>query len=303
MSMVENYVTKSLTMLGDRTAAFYEKNKAHIFTGLGIGGTILTGVLAAQSGAKSARKIDKKEKELGRKLSFIEKGKLCWKEAIPPVAACGMACFSEYKSDRISSKIIADRTMALVASEKAYEKLSQKTKEVLGEKKAKQVKDDIVNDKIEQAINNGVLSLDDFNRAPRVGNGELYRFVDEHTMLPFWSNADYIARMVMEMNNIMSELKERGGDTDYYDKKVGVPYREWLHRIGYLNHPNITDTPERRDAGWNKGFKADGTDDDEIAYTLVPKEWQPGIAVTAVVWEKKPTDMRLGRLIKSSGVL
>ena len=63
---VNNEITRGLELLGDRCSSFYEKNKAHIFTGIGIGGTIATGILSAQSGARGARKIDKKEKELGR---------------------------------------------------------------------------------------------------------------------------------------------------------------------------------------------------------------------------------------------
>lgn len=298
-----NGVTKGLELIGDKCSAFYEKNKAHIFTGIGIGGTIATGILSAQSGARGARKIDRREKELGRKLTFIEKGKLCWKDAIMPMAVGGLACYSEFKSDRISSKIIAERTTMLIASEKAYEKLSQKTKEVLGEKKAKQIQDKITEEKVQEAISVGKISDVDFEGAPRVGNGQLSMFVDGYSMLPFWSNVDYIAVQVMEMNKMMHNLKPRCKEDDYYDKKIGVPYREWLHRIGYSNIPRIADTPERRNHGWNKGFSKDGDDDDLIEYEITTMEWKPGVAVCVVNWSTPPTDMRLGRMIKSSGIV
>ena len=301
--MAGNKLEQGLNCLGDRARAFYDKNKAHIFTGIGIGGTIVTGILAAQSGARSARKIDKREKELGRKLSFIEKGQLCWTDAIPPIVVGGVACYSEWKSDRLFTDELTKKTAMLIASEKAYEKLSEKTKEVLGEKKAKQVQDEITKEKVTAALDTGVLSLSDFEHCPRVGNGQLSRYVDGYSMLPVWTNPDYIALQVKEMQQMMAELKPRGGDDDYYDKKVGVCYREWLHRIGYSQIPRIADTPERRKHGWNKGFAADGSDDDEIDYTISTMEWAPGIAVCVINWTKVPTDMSLGRLIKSSGVV
>lgn len=80
--MAVNMVQQSVRKLGERFGDFYEANKPHIYTGIGIGGTIMTGVLAAQSGARSARKIDRKEQELGRPLTLIEKGKLCWMDGI-----------------------------------------------------------------------------------------------------------------------------------------------------------------------------------------------------------------------------
>ena len=300
--MAVNAIQQSVIGLGQRFGDFYEANKPHIFTGIGIGGTILTGVLAAQSGARSARKIDKKERELGRRLTFLEKGKLCWTDALAPMAVGVISCYSTYKVDATLSAELAKRTTMLIASEKAYEKLSEKTKEVLGDKKAKQVQDEIVSEKVQQAKQNGILTLDDFINAPRVGNGQLSMFVDEYTMLPFWSNRDYIALQVMELRQMMSELAPRDPDNDYNNKKVGVPYREWLHRIGYYD-PRIVDTPERKDRGWNKGFdKKYHSDDDVIDFETHAISWDENVTAHAVTFTTPPSDMTMGRMIKSNGL-
>jgi hypothetical protein len=297
---------QSLMYLGGRFGEFYEANKPHIYTGIGIGGTVLTGILAAQSGARSARKIDRREKELGRRLTFLEKSKLCWTDAIAPVAVCAISGYSTFKVDRTLSAELAKRTTMLIASEKAYEKLSQKTKEVLGEKKAKQIQDEVVKDKVQTAVQNGVISIDDFNNAPRVGNGQLSMFVDEYTMLPFWSNIDYISLQVAELQNMMNDLAPRNPDNDYSNKEVGVHFTEWLHRIGYTNpdvQARIVKTPERKHLGWNKGFAGKhGVDDDVIDFYRTPIEWSPGVSVTAIGFNTEPTDMRMGRLIKTSGL-
>lgn len=291
-------VTNVLEQLGNRCNAFYEANKAHIYTGLGIGGTIATGLLSARSGARSARKIDRRQSELGRRLSLGEKMQLCWTDALPPVIVAAGACYSTYKSDAISTKIIADRTAMYLASEKAYEKLSQKTKEVLGEKKAKQIQDEVTKEEVNEAVRTGQLTMDDFAKAPRVGSGELYRFVDKYTMLPFWSNKDYICLQVAKMREMMAELAPRDKDRDYYDKVVGIYYWEWLHRIGYTD-PKIAKSPERKFLGFNKGYQADGSQDDPIDVVFTPMMWNDEFSVTAVDWTVDPSDMRLGRMKKT----
>lgn len=296
-------ITKNLANLGNRIGEFYVANKPHIFTGIGIGGTIVTAILSAESGARSARKIDSRERELGRRMTLAEKTKLCWTDAIAPAVVCAATCYCDFKANRIFTTELAKKTTMLIASEKAYEKLSQKTKEVLGEKKAKQVQDEIVKDKVHEAVQTGQLTIDSFDHAPRVGNGQLSMFVDEYTMLPFWSNIDYVALQVAALREMMSDLAARDPDKDYEGKIVGVYYKEWLHRIGYTD-PKICSTPERKYAGWNKGFDAKyHTDDDDIDYTTTAIEWSPGVAVTAVGFTTPPTDMRMGRMIKSSGLV
>ena len=300
--MNDGKVKQGLIYLGGRLSEFYEANKPHIFTGIGIGGTIMTGVLAALSGARSARKIDKRQEELGRPLTFLEKGQLCWTDALAPIAVCGATCWCDFKANRLFTTEIAKRTTMFLASEKAYEQLSKKTKEVLGEKKAKQIHDEVVNDKIDNAIQAGAISLDDFTNAPRVGNGTLYHFIDEYSMLPFWSNIDYITLQVRELQDIMNDLKPRDPNDEYYDKIVGVYYTEWLRRIGW-NVPRILEAPVFKNLGWNKGYAGKhGADDDVIDFYTVPKTWAPGVSVTAVGFNTEPTNMRLGRWIKSSGI-
>ena len=300
--MGANEVQKGLDWLGNVAGNFCEVNKAHIYTAVGIGGTVFTGILAAQSGARSARRIDQREQELGRRLTYIEKGKLCWKDAIAPVVMCAVSGYSTFKVDRTLSAELAKRTTMLIASEKAYEKLSEKTKEVLGEKKAKQVQDEIVKEKFDQAVQSGLITNDAFANAPRVGNGQLSMMVDEFSMLPVWSNIDYIALQVNELRAIMADLKPRDPNNDYYDHEVGVYYKEWLRRLGYTD-PKIIGTNERKHLGWNKGFAGKhGADDDPIDYYTTAIEWSPGVAVTAIGFTKEPSDMRLGRLIKSSWV-
>lgn len=300
--MYDEYLKEGFRVIGDWSRAFYDKNKAHIYTGLGIGGTIATGVLSAKGGAKSARQIDWKENELKRPLTVKEKIQLCWRNYAWAAVAGGLTCASDLKSDIVSTKLIAERTAMLITSEQAYEKLNQKTKEVLGDKKARQVQDEIAKEKVEKMEQSGAFSPYTLDNAPRCGSGTLYPYVDGYSgdTILFWSNPDYIALVVKSLNEMMKEIGPRGDEYDYFDKMIGVPYAEWLKSIGF--GPQVWNTPEKRDMGWNKGYAADGSDDDPIGYFITSKTLENGMPVNVITWEKNPTDMRLGRMIKSNNL-
>lgn len=295
--MAENYALRGFRELGNGVGSFCANNKAHILTGLSVVGTLGCGVLSARAGARSARKIDAKEEELGRRLFPGEKLKLCGKDFIAPVASGVMAVFGAVGSDVINTQTIARTNMALVASEKAYEALSRKTKEVMGEKKARQVEDEIAKEKV---LEPGVITQEKLDNAPRTGSGQQFAYVDGYSKLLFWSNLDYINLCIMKLQKMMSDLKPRGDEMDYYDKIVGVPYSEWLSLLGFDREQ--WDSPERKGKGWNKGFSPKGEDDDPIEYIRTTMEWKPGFAVSVINWEKDPIDMRLGRLMKSNGM-
>ena len=296
--MTGKNIEDGLKVVGGGLRDFYSRNKTHIFTALSIGGTIATCASSAKSGAKIARKIDKRERELGRRLSGKEKFHLGWKDMILPAGSCIFACASSLGTDIVATRDIARANALFIASEKAYEKLSKKTKEVLGEKKAKQIQDEIAKDEI---INRQTpMTRSSFDDAPKTGSGTLYPFVDGYSGLLFWSNVDYIDKCVMKLREYMRNLEPRGDEYDYYDKIVGVPYREWLSYLGFSD--KVINTPERKNKGWNKGFEADGSGDDPIEYIRSTMELEPGFAVTVISWEKDPTDMKLGRLIKGSGL-
>ena len=296
--MTGQNIKDGFSAIGGEIKGFCSRNKTHIFTALSIGGTIATSIFSVQAGAKSARRIDRREKELGRRLTRKEKSQLCWKDMMLPAGSCLFACLSSLGTDVIATRDIARSNALFIASEKAYEKLSNKTKEVMGEKKAKQIKDEIVKEDIAQRQIS--VSKNSFEDAPKVGSGTLYPFIDGYSGLKFWSNVNYIEVCVMKLREHMRNLAPRDRENDYNDKIVGVPYREWLSYLGFPD--KIANTPERKNKGWNKGFGKDGEDDDPIEIYRTTIEDEPGFAVTVLNWEKEPIDMKLGRLIKGSGL-
>ena len=292
----QNYALVGFREIGNNIKRICINNKAHILTGLSVAGTITTGILSARSGAISARKIDRREQELGRRLTPGEKIKLCGKDFIAPVASGIVSVAGSIGSDIINTQTIARTNVSLIASEKAYEALNRKTKEVLGEKKTAQIKDEIAKEK---ADIQKIVTQEALDAAPRSGNGAMYPFVDSYSGLLFYSNLDYINSVVLTMQNMMQDMHERGDEFDYYDKEVGVHYTEWLRALGF--DESVWKTRERLHQGWNRGFDPKGIDDDAIYFYRTTDERQPGFAVTIINWDPEPKDMRLGRLLKSNG--
>ena len=298
--MAENQILVGLKEAGRSFGEFCANNRAHIFTGMSVVGTVTTGVLSARGGARSARKIDRRKEELGRDLTGGEKLKLCGGEFIAPMISGAFAIGGAIGSDLVNTRDIARANIALIASEKAYEKLDRKTKEVLGEKKARQVKDEIAKENMQEMKQSGVLSMDAFENAPKSGSGTLHRYIDDYSRLPFWSNPDYLAAHLKCLQEMMREQNPRGDSFDIYDKQVGVRYSEWLKGLNFP--PQVYNAKAFKDFGWNRGFMADGGDDDPIEYFMTAEEYEPGISVMMITWEKTPADLSLGRLLKSNGM-
>lgn len=298
--MAGGSITNGCDIIAGKVTSFCSQNKAHIYTGLSVAGTITTGVLAARCGARMARRIDRREEELNRRLTKKEKFDLCWKDCVVPVAAGAVSIFGAVGSDIVNTRTIGETTALLITTEKAYRNLSEKTKRVLGEKKAQQIQDEINKEKIEEAKQNGTLAPLSMDNAPRSGNGALFPYIDGYSGLLFWSNPDYINCCMMSMQKTMKEIRGRNDEYDYNDKMIGVPYSEWLKNLNF--DKSVWNSRERRYHGWNKGYCKDGRDDDVISYTTTTQEYKPGFAVTVIDWETDPTDMRLGRMLKVNGL-
>lgn len=294
-------------MLGNYANDWYAQNKPHFWTGVSMVGTIATAVSSASDTARIFRKARKEHGCDPSELPVKERLKL-YAANYPTTAVCaGISIFGAGKSDLENGKIIAERTGLYLATKKGYDLLKKNLKEVVGEKKAQQVQDKVAEEKVQEAMaptvfgQKSLLSVDMFENAPRSGHGQLFPWVDGYSMLPMWTNVDHVDMTIMKLNDMMHELKARGYDEfDYFDRPVGIPYSEWLSFQGY--NKSVWNTPERKNHGWNKGFAKNGEDDDVIAYYRTTIEIAPGFPVCVMNWEKEPSDMRLGRLIKSSNL-
>ena len=278
----------TLTM-GNWLNDWYDKNKAHFWTGVSLVGTVATAV----SSAKDTQRIFRKHGD-PKDLPIKERLKVYATNYLGTAGVAGISMYGALKSDKENGKVIAERTGLYLATRKSYDLLKKNLKEVVGEKKAQTVQDEAVKQDVQQHVTQQMVDA-----APVYGRGDQV-FRDGYTKLVFKSNIDYLRLCEKKLQDMMAELAPRGDEFDYYDKKIGVRYSEWLAFIGFPK--DVYDSPERKDHGWNKGFAKDGSDDDPIEFYTTPVEYEEGKSCLEIVWSKDPTDMKLGRLMKSTGM-
>lgn len=291
-------------IMGEQAKQKVADNRANIFTGVSVLGTIATAIVSAFGGAKSARQIDAKAEELQRPLTTKEKAKLCWKNFIVPAGTVIGSSAGAITSRVIDSGDIARLTTDVAVVTKAYNEFKKASNEVLTEKQQQEVKEKVAEEKRER------IKPEDFENAPYSGNIELPQlFVDGFDdNVKFISTVDGVRRIFAELRAEMAQTKprERYG---YSPTVCGVKWTRWLQKIGYEKPARLG--PNRgsiyQNYGWNKGYaEEDGTsNDDEISAYFSPGETEYQGQMRScyiIVWDQDPSDMRLGDMLKSGQV-
>lgn len=133
-----------------------QKKTPEILTGIGIAGMATTVVLAVRATPKAMELIEQKQCENAGEMGDIEKltpmetVKVAWKPYIPAVltglgsTACLIGGIS------VSARRTAAMATAYKISETALSEYKEKMVEVIGEKKAKEIKEKINSDKVEK---------------------------------------------------------------------------------------------------------------------------------------------------------
>ena len=195
-----------MTKLKEKANKFLELAKKHspeLLTGTAVVGLIGTAVMAYRCSPRAHEIIEKKREEIyllqsdnkkGQRKKVLETAKELTPVLLPPVVmgAATTACI--IGSNRISSKRIAVLSTAYAISEKAVKELNLKMNEVLGEKKAKTIKDAIAKDKLDQNP-----PPKDESQILLTGNGEVL-CMDSFSGRYFRSNAEKIGQAINEIS-------------------------------------------------------------------------------------------------------
>lgn len=177
------------------------KHSPEILTGIGIAGMITTTVLAVKATPKALELIARAEDEKfdnghGDKLKPVEIIKAAWKPYIPAVISgmASIACLIGANS--VNTKRNAALATAYKLSEAALIEYKDKVVETIGEKKEKQVREKIIQDRIDKnpVSNNTVIITDK-------GNTLCYDSVSGRY---FKSDMDTIKKAVNTINRTMT---------------------------------------------------------------------------------------------------
>lgn len=132
---------------------FIIDNSPAILSGIAVAGTVSVAYLTGKATFKAAELIREEQQnqnlqEKGHELDTKEKVKLVWKQYIPPVIVTVGTIGCIMTASTISASRLAAMAAAYKVSEKQYTEYKDKVKELLGDKKAEEVKDAVAADRI-----------------------------------------------------------------------------------------------------------------------------------------------------------
>lgn len=146
-------IAKTASKLLKRSGDFLNTNSPTIFAGIAIAGVIGTTAMAVRATLKARDIIDEaryEDPDTGEHVEpeIAEKVVLTWKCYIPVALMAGLTVASIVTSHNIQNKRNVLLAGLYSTSQKALEDYQQKTEEVVGKKKAEQVKEAIIDDQL-----------------------------------------------------------------------------------------------------------------------------------------------------------
>lgn len=216
---------------------FVSKHEPEILMSMGIGGMIFSLAWGIKASFKAARAIDKYKETYGKdKLTAKETIKLTWKLYLPTVLSVTASVPCVIMSNKVSNKRYAAIATAYTISEAALQEYKDKTKEIIGEKKTKQIEESISDDRVTKTYSGG-------NQVILTGNGDSL-FYEPLSGRYFKSNWNDILKAANELNS--EAITNMSGQTTLNDwfQKIGLETTEIGETLGWNlmnNSSNLID--------------------------------------------------------------
>lgn len=210
---------------------FVTSNSPAILTSIGVAGTVGTAVLAFKAGMKAERIIDDYKQEIkeGQRANLIpdftrkEQFLATWPLLVPPVVTGSITVGAIVFANKIGSRRAAAMAAAYTISQEALSEYKDKVVERLGETKERKIRDEIAQDRVNDAQMPPQLIL---------SNSDKQLFMESYTKRYFLCDVETIRKAENDINRrIRNEMS--ASLSDFYDL------------IG-LEHTDISD-----DVGWN----------------------------------------------------
>lgn len=227
-------MNKKLKEFGNDILGFTKKNSPAILTGLAVVGSITTAVSAYKAGIRAADVIEEHQKQM----KYVRKGDKEAKNAVmkdtakslvpilaPPIIIGVTTTACILGSNYISSKRVAVLSVAYAAAERSVKDWQHKTEELLGEKKTRQIKDAIIQDKVKEHKSS------EPEKVPIIGSGRT-RCFDTFSGREWWGDPEKIKQAIVKLS--------ADCQSDMY-----VSMNDFYIEIG------LKPTPMGSDFGWN----------------------------------------------------
>lgn len=124
------------------------KHSPAILTGLGVAGMITTVIFAVKATPKAVKMLEKEKKKKGEDLTPVETVKATWKCYIPAAVSGVVSIACVIGANSVNARRNAALAAAYSMSESALKTYKDKVRETIGEKKEKEIRDEIAKDQV-----------------------------------------------------------------------------------------------------------------------------------------------------------
>ena len=223
-----------------------KKRSPEILTGLGIAGMVTTTVLAVKATPKALELIEKAENDKKlelieydkadmsvvkeTKLSPIEVVKVAWKPYIPAVLLGTASAACLIGANSVHARRHAALYSAYKLSETALTEYKDKVKEIVPEKKVKEIKQKLADDKVDKVAKKDSENKDSKPRVIVSNDGDTW-FVDPFTNEPFLSTTAKVDAAINKVNRQMMD-EMFASLSDLYDE-LGIDHTVNSDDIGW----------------------------------------------------------------------
>lgn len=226
-----------------------KKKSPTILAGLAIAGVVSTAYLACKAGPKAEEILKNHRKDMkdcyrddkeAKRAVVCDTAKKIIPVIAPPVIMGGTTIACIIGSHSVSSRRIAALSAAYTLSESTVKNLNGKMEEMLGEKKARAIKDSIMNDKLKGDSEKDKKKLEDGSFV--IPNDGTVLCKDLYSGRLFYSNAEKIKQAIAKCSyDIISDMY--------------ISLNDFYEAIG---SPQLSRIPLGDDLGWNIGDTMNG---------------------------------------------
>ena len=200
------------------------KHSPEILTGIGIVGMVTTTVLAVKATPKALESIEKAKAEKQAELTKTEVIKAAYKPYIPAVVTGAVAATCVVSANRVNAGRITSLATAYQLSTAALTEYKDKVIETVGEEKAKEIKEKVVQEKVDkQPLGKNEIVI--------TGKGKEL-FFDVMTSRYFESDINTIRKAANEINRRMMTGEMYSSLNEFHDA-IGLSYTRVGDLIGW----------------------------------------------------------------------
>lgn len=204
-------------------------NSPAILTAFGIVGTIATAYLTGKATFKAAEIIEKEHWDRNRHtdhfvpMDMKERTKVVWKLYIPPAVSAAFTVTAIFGANHISSRRATAMATAFSISERAFSEYKEKVIEKIGEKKERDYRDEIAQDRVNK-------NPPDDRQVIITGDGDVLCY-DHFTGRYFTSNMEALRKAENEINHLI--LSQGYASVSDFYHEIGLPPTAFSEEVGW----------------------------------------------------------------------